>query len=83
MASTKHDAVPSTSKRKASEIECATTCETIRENLANIIALKKDGKSLNPDTLYAHVTNISLAFSDLKGSNRDAQMENENKKNEV
>ena len=72
-------------KRKTSDsIDCTTTCNSVRDKLARIISAKKDGVQLKDDKVVHRISSdISLAFAELKGDNRDAQMENETKKIEV
>ena len=76
---------PPSLKRKTSDsIDCTATCNSIRERLAQIIASKKDGVEFKEDNVkLATISDVSLAFAELKSDNRDAQMENETKKNEV
>jgi hypothetical protein len=73
-------------KRKitSDSIDCTTTCSSIREKLARILSAKKEGVQFKEDkAIQGVLSDVSLAFAELKSDNRDAQMDNETKKNEV
>lgn len=69
------------SKRKAGEEE---TTQVIRDKMTELMAAKKDGKKLKDNKKFQGLmSDIILAFTELKSDNRYAQMENESKKNDV
>lgn len=81
-----NDPSPSTThKRKApSAAETAEVCDLIRGKLGQLISAKKNGGKVKETKEYQELaTDITLAFSDLKADNRESQLENENKKNDV
>lgn len=86
--SSQESAPASSTKRKQyhhdTTVDSAATCASIREKLGKIMSAKKDGVKIKSDGgMQTLVSEICLAFADLKAANREAQMENEHKKSEV